>query len=348
VYRLTDAHPPHVEKACALLVREGARFLPEGGAYRTTLLDVQRRTQSTLYLIALCNERAEKRFYLKTLNLNGSAREEKVKQAATEYHILQELSARFAPYPQLGVVKPVISMPEDLSLVTEEFAAQKLDIVLACRFQRSEEANRSTLLCRLAGEWLRRCQTFTAPAQAKTYDPSELIAYCEERLRIIMGDVGGLVTPQWSTMIRRYVENLLGRLDAADLRITGRQNDFRPDNILARDERLVVLDFTGFTYGPPLYDFMKFWMRLDYLQFGPASGAGRIERMKRAFAEGYERPVDLHSAMATVLRLANILDKMSELVERRPSGLGRRHLERLWYRHLHRETVGTVNAADGP
>jgi hypothetical protein len=109
----------------------------------------------------------------------------------------------------------------------------------------------------------------------------------------------------------------------------------------------VVLDFTGFTYGPPLYDFMKFWMRLDYLGFGPASARSRIERMQRAFAEGYKHPVNLQSPLAMLLRLANILDKMSELVEEPPTDLGRRIFERPWYRYLYRQVSEAVDAGVG-
>jgi hypothetical protein len=341
--------PPHVEKACALLVREGRRFLPDNGGFRTTLLHVHRRTQSTIYVIALRNGRAEKRFYLKTLNLDADGRDAKVRAATTEYRVLEELSARFAPYPQLGVVEPVASMPEDLSLLMEESPGEKFDVVLARtsrHFRQGDEMDRSVSLCRLAGEWLRRFQDFTAPSRASTYDPSELLAYCDERLRIIMGDRCGWLTRERSATIRRHLEHLVARLDPEELRLTGRQNDFRPDNMLTRDGKLVVLDFTGFTYGPPLYDFMKFWMRLDYLGFGPASAMSRIERMKRAFAEGYEHPVNLRSSMAALLRLANILDKMSELVEMRPAGLARRIFERLWYRHLYAQ-IASAAGADG-
>ncbi len=343
-------HPPHVERACALLEQEGRRFLPENGGVCATVVSVQPRTQSTIYVIALRNGRAEKRFYLKTLNLDSNGRAAKIQAAATEYQVLQELTTRFAPYPQLGVVKPAASMPEDLSLLTEEFPAQKLDVVLAraSRFsQRNKETQRAVFLCHLVGEWLRRFQTFTFPDPASSYDPSELLAYCDERLRIIMTDTRRRMTQGHSAAVRRHLEGLIDRLEPAELRLTGRQNDFRPDNMLTRDGKLVVLDFTGFTYGPPLYDFMKFWMRLDYLGFGPTTAAARIERMKCAFAEGYQHPVNLRSPMARFLRLANILDKMSELVEMPPAGVARGILDRLWYRHLHGEIAGAVDAEGG-
>lgn len=340
---------PHVERACALLVREGRRFLPGDGSPCTTLLSVQQRTQSTIYVIALCNGQAEKRFYLKTLNLDADGRAAKVRQATTEYQALQDLSRVFAPHPRLGVVKPVASMPEDLSLLMEESPGQKLDIVLARAsrlFSRGEETNSSVSLCGLVGEWLRRFQSATVPAQPSTYDPTELLAYCDERLRIILSEPHAWVTRERSAAIRHHLERLVECLDPAELRVTGRQNDFRPDNMLTRDGEVVVLDFTGFTYGPPLYDFMKFWMRLEYLGFGPASAMSKIERMQRAFADGYEHPVNLRSPMARLLRLANILDKMSELVESPPPDLGPRLLNRAWYRHLYGQVNKAVDAGN--
>jgi hypothetical protein len=111
--------------------------------------------------------------------------------------------------------------------------------------------------------------------------------------------------------------------------------------MLARDGRLIVLDFTGYTQGPRLYDFMKFWMRLEYLAFGPPASRARVGRLQQSFRQGYERPVDLDAPLAELLRLANLLDKMSELVEMSPPRGWRRLLERAWYRHLCRE-VGRV------
>jgi hypothetical protein len=109
--------------------------------------------------------------------------------------------------------------------------------------------------------------------------------------------------------------------------------------------RIAVLDFTGFTHGPALYDFMKFWMKLDDFRFGPFFGATRVAGWQAAFTEGYGGG-DLGGPLARFLALANRLDKLSEALDgpaarRSPRGL----LARRWYDGQLRALCAAVTGA---
>ena len=314
-----------------------ARHSPTPGPFRASVVSVTARTHSTIHVICVVSAAGdERRFYLKTLNTGSSDRAERMVEATTEFRVLSELWKRFVPFSDLGVVRAVACLPEDSALITEEFPGQKLDIALAQArlFGSRRELEKLAHLCHLAGRWLRHFQSFTAPSQASRFDIGELFHYCEERLRIIVDGPGSGLDATRSGLVIAHLERLAAYTDESELEISGRQNDYRPDNMLTRDGRLVVLDFTGFTWGPRLYDFMKFWMRLDYYAFGPLAAPDRIDLLKRRFAEGYGGGVNVRSPLAEILHLANILDKMSELTEAPSRRRSRRALEKAWYRHL--------------
>jgi hypothetical protein len=335
-----------VTRVCGWLEGETRRTC--GSRSKAIVLRADRRTHSTIHLIEVRDESGStRRFHLKTVNEIGDGRAATASVVTREYAVLCELWQRFASHPYLGVVRPVVCMPDDLCLLTEDFSGAKLDAVLAQahRFQRRSEVERLAMLCRRAGEWLRHFQQFTAVRNAGRYDVSELFAYCEDRLRIIAQ--GPAICPEGrlAAGAREVLGRLASDISAAELVLTGRQNDYRPDNMLTRDGRIVVLDFTGFRQGPPLYDFVKFWMRLDYLAFGPRSAGAEVERLKRAYEDGWGTPGAMAAPLARMLRLANILDKMSELVEAPARSLWRRILERRWYRHLCQQALDAVSAS---
>lgn len=328
--------PEHVKRASEFLAREGCRLLGVNGPFQTSVVRVEPRTDSTIYVLRLTAGGEERRFYLKILHSTPAARGEQVGSVAAEYRILLHLWECFAPFANLGVVKPVTWMPQDLSLLTEEFAGQKLDAVLtqALRFPSRRSIEHAGHLCRLTGEWLRRFQSFSAPGDISYFDVSELFAYCDERVRIIYDSPDGGFDRHDSIAITRHLEKLASEIGHADLSLTGRHNDFRPDNILTDGTRIVVLDFSGFTYGPRLYDFMKFWMKLEDLTSGPFGRKRACAEVQQAFLEGYGLRVDLSSPLVRLLRMAFALDKISEAVdgELPRTRLSRRLLMNRWYR----------------
>lgn len=356
---MPDVHPtaarpaappiPSVQRACQILVGDGHRHLGVQGPFTATPVAVEQRPDSAIHVIRLAAPTAERRFFLKTLRSTPGARQETVTALMTEYRVLTDLRARFAPFPRLDVVKPVACLPDDLSLLTEEFPGRTLETFLRHRplFRPSAQSQDAVRLCRLTGEWLRRFQEFTAAGDGAAFDVFELFAYCDERLRIILDSRDGGLDRRIAAATIKHLERLAAGIPRADLALVGRQNDFRPENILTDGTRVVVVDFTGFRPGPRLYDFMKFWMKLEDLGSWPAGRRRVTARLQQAFREGYGPAVNLSSPLAAFLRVAYMLDKISEAVDPDlpPARLGRRFVMSRWYRtqrqRLHQIVYGS-------
>lgn len=325
-----------IAEACAALERSAADHLGAPGPCRAEVVTVTPRTHSTDTIIRLSSGDLSKRFRLKTLVSSAEMREIKRSQIATEFRLLTDLGARFRPHPLLGVITPVECWPEQLSMLTEEFPGRTLEAALAeAKIFRPRLATDAMMpLCHRVGRWLRLFQEFTTPEVERRFDLSELLAYCERRLRLLGRTAASGVDDRLAVSLSARLERLASATAPADLLVVGRHNDFRPDNILTDGQRIIVLDFTGFTHGPALYDLVKFWMKLDDYRFGPLFSDRAVDDWQAAVVEGYGRPLDTSAPLFTLLRLANILDKMSEIVahEAAPPALSRRLVQRRWYR----------------
>jgi Phosphotransferase enzyme family len=295
--------------------RLAPQYLSPAAPSRTRLVSTLRRTHSLIGVIELLGPKGRRRFFLKTLRTNAGNLALKRRQLEREFSLLQELELRFEPYPGIGVIRPVRGWPEHASMLTEEFRGETLELFLSRtrRFPTPRATKRAAALCHRVGRWLALFQGFTKPPDSTLFDPSDLVRYCERRLRILADAESRDPAYRAPACLLQWAERLAAAVEPTECLQVGRQNDFRPDNILTDGERLAVLDFTGFTYGPPLYDFMKFQMKLEDLGRGFMLRPGAVRTWPTAFLEGYGTTVDLRSPLARLLRIANILDKMSEL-----------------------------------
>ena len=329
----TTTIPAHVRRACQTLTELGSRYFYGSGPFSTRIVAIHHRPYSSVHAIDLTDGATERRFYLKTLTSDPSTRARRIAQCMNEYGQLEVLSKRFAGFRDLGVIEPVACWPEDLAFLSEEFPGRNLELVLRTHVRHiwsKAHLSMAMALCFRAGQWLRHFQSWTVPQSEIDLDVDELMQYCEFRLRKIQDGTSGIR----SHAVLQRLAALAETFGPADRRVVGRHNDFRPDNMLARNGRLVVVDFAGFTYGPPLYDYIKFWMRLDYMAYGPLPVTRAIRALQTSFAAGYDQTVDLTAPMAEFLRIANLLDKIWDLTTPSALSFSHRVLERRWHRHL--------------
>lgn len=306
---------PLMSRALGEVDRLASQSLSPATPARARLVSMSRRNHSLIGVIELLGPKGRRRYFLKTLRTNPANLALKRQQLEREFSILQELELRFEPYPGLGVIRPVRGWPEHASMLTEEFRGETLERFLsrARRFPTPRATERSTALCHGVGRWLALFQGFTKPADSTLFDPLDLVRYCERRLRILAEAESRHPVYRAPADLLQRAERLAAAVEPAERLQVGRQNDFRPDNILTDGERIAVHDFTGFTYGPALYDFMKFQMKLEDLAGGFMLRPRAVQAWQSAFVEGYGTAVDQRSPLARLLRIANILDKMSEL-----------------------------------
>lgn len=304
-----------LEEARRLLLDSGREHLGTGGPFQATVVATEERPESTLRRIRLTDGVRIRHFYLKTLRATAVTRAEQLAAVTAEYRVLRHLHERFVPLAPLAVVKPIACLPECLSLLTEEAAGRRLNLVLsaASPLRPSRQLRRHEDLCRLAGEWLRHFHSIMATTGR--YDVSEIFGYCEARLQLILSRPGGGLDLDTALVIERHVRRLASRVTPAELELVGRHNDFRPENMLTDGRGLTVLDFTGFTSGPRLYDFMKFWLKVENLSQGLLPRRRRAAALQGAFRDGYGSAADPRSPLAELLRVAYAVDKISEAVD---------------------------------
>jgi len=322
----------------------------EGGGARPTaparVVARRRRPDSTIHVISVGEGGSARRFYLKTLHVGAATHSERRQAIVAEHETLRRLRESFAGEPHLTVVRPVACFPDDLSLLTEEWPGRSVDAVLGGgRLPASgPRRKRRRELCRLAGEWLRHFQSFTATTAPAPFDLSQLFSYCDERLRIIVDSRRGGLDARVASDLTHRLHDLARDVGPEELTPVGRHNDYRPENMLTDGARLAVLDFTGITTGPRLYDFMKFWMKLEDLSAPPFGRRRSLGGLQAAFLDGYGHPLDLRAPLALLIRAAFALDKLSEAVDPdlpRPS-LTRRPAMAFWYRLQRRRLLAFV------
>jgi len=333
-----------VQWACRFLVASGRDHLGTDGAYRAAVVATEERPESTLRRIRLGDGSRSRHFYLKTVRATPETTAAQVAAVTTEYRVLATLHEHFRSLSPLSVVKPIACLPEGLSLLTEETVGRPLNLVLAGTnpLRGAGNLRRHADLCRLAGAWLRHFQAITATPSRARYDVAEILGYCEARVQLMLSRPESGLDLDTALAVERHVRRLASRVGSAELELVGRHNDFRPANMLTDGRSLTVLDFTGFTSGPPLYDFMKFWLKLEDLSQGLFPRRRRAAALQAAFREGYG-PVDLGTPLAELLRYAYAVDKLSEGVDpalprppwsRRPVMAQWRRSQRQWLRRM--------------
>ncbi|HXH83829.1 MAG TPA: phosphotransferase [Candidatus Tectomicrobia bacterium] len=281
------------------------------------------RAHSIITVFRVTGPAAVPRYYLKTLRATEQNAELKRVQAAQEYELLRMLWHRFEPFGAFGVIRPVAFWPERSSFLTEAFDGEKLSRFLhrGRGWNAGPAAAHIETAVRHVGEWLARFQQFTRRPATERFEPGDVLAYCERRLRVLANARDARVSARWAREVMTRLERLGGLVGPDERRLVGCHNDFRPDNIVTDGRRIAVLDFTGFRPGPAMQDFVKFWMKLEDLRLGLSLRPRLVRRWQSAFADGYGEPVALGSPLGVLLRAANILDKLSETV---PTGAGRR------------------------
>lgn len=246
---------------------------------------------------------------------NRSDREYKKGQIRAEYGVLKNLHQAFASFPDLGVVKPIACFPEYLALVTEEQEGIKLSSIMGNAKLYSPQSRIDELADRiyLCGRWLQHFQRLIGEEGNRRYDFNEVFEYCEVRLHRLGLQRPDEFTDSFRARVRSFLRERVDHVQKEELRVVGRHNDFGPNNIIVSGQKLVVLDFSGFGYGPPCCDYVKFWSELDLMRTSPLILNKTVEKLQEAMVDGYGERIDTAELLFVVFRVAYVLDKMDDV-----------------------------------
>lgn len=268
-------------------------------------------------------EHGERMLFLKLLypdqvdgRTNRSDREYKEQQIRAEYEVLKKLDRAFAGHQTLGVIKPVACFPEHLALVTEEQPGIKFSSIIGNVkiFSKREEIKEVVQWVQLCGSWLRHFQTFV-PGNGKFVEFSfdEILDFCEVRLGLLTQFRQGEFTNSFCQSIRHFLREQVEQTKQETMEIIGRHNDFGPYNMILTGQKLVLLDFAGFGFGPSCWDYVKFWCGLDQIRGSLLVSDKTVDQLQEAFISGYGKMLDPNTPLFAIYRLGYILDQMGDI-----------------------------------
>jgi len=227
-----------------------------------------------------------------------------------EYCLLRDLYKEFSSLTKINVIKPLIFIPEDHILVTEDFPGDKLDalIVDTVRWLPSPKTLRSIgYYCFLSGRWLRQFQEFTideAPIDlTKEYFINSIDNKFESARKY------GL-EKHLCGEIYAFIDRKFADIAQQKLKSVGYHSDFSPWNILARNGEIRVLDFDRFSHRCK-YDDLTFFLCCLEVNKGIIGMSSRsISYLKENFEAGYDM-IDCNNDILDLYLLKNTLKCIS-------------------------------------
>jgi len=105
-----------------------------------------------------------------------------------------------------------------------------------------------------------------------------------------------------------YAQNLVRQLGTDRLDVVGQHGEcYAPHHIFVTNGRLLVFDITGIKYGPLFEDLSNLWVGLEALRKYPLFSEPDVQRLQRAFLEGYGSDIDPQNPALALYELKNML-----------------------------------------
>ena len=233
-----------------------------------------------------------------------------------EWAGLEAIEQACGELPGVGVVHPLLLMPDDAALVMSFVDAPTLrSTVLGLSRLRPGRDRRDDAVtgCGLAGRWLRtfqeRATTSDRPARQGTRD--EVV----DRLRAYGAY---LDSPAWGRLTSAGVE-LATEVFPAELPMAVGHGDFAPRNLLLRDARLTVIDPLPRWQVPVYDDLCRLLVGLRLIgeqvhTHGLAFSSATLDALEEAAVASYLRS-DAERAPLRAYQLLILMDKWTAMID---------------------------------
>jgi hypothetical protein len=335
--------PAQFRPVLSKLAAHGQRYF---GADRVDLQPIRQldRPFSTLLHVRVCGSAAMDEAFVKILKPRADTPEQIAsmrQNVLADFEMTRRVHDGLAAYPGLTAVRPIACFPEDLAIVTEEARGQTLSDLLSSRAagvrSRRTVAALGAIL-RGVGSWLKAAQAALTPDRAVS--PERMRAYLDTRLSDL--ECGSVhLTPHGRGLLESFRDRLLDEA-APELRAVWIHADFCPENIIVRDGRITVLDFTMAKGGTIYHDLSHLYLGLDAMKAKPWFTARVIGHLQRELLDGFEPGLSPMRPLFTLMLLQHVL---CDLVAMRTGAGGR--IARLYADRLHRRHRRWLSAAAG-
>ena len=274
--------------------------------------------------------------FVKILKPRSDTREEMEatrRNVAREYNTLASVHRALGSTSGFSTPRPIACYPELLALVTQSVDGEPLTRVLA-KLRGSPSAaviDGAAEAMRNVGAWLKAFQGMGTSDPPVSLD--RMRAYLDTRLRRLgelrVGD------PTMREDLLRYFDRRAQEVPAGDLASVPVHADFTPENVIVAGNQVSVLDFTMAKHGARYLDLAHMYMQIEMLKARPWFRAATIDRQTAALLSGYDRTLQLDSALFELLLLQNVVCFVMHTAEMDISGVP----ARLLAHHLRRRHV---------
>ncbi|HET7220181.1 MAG TPA: phosphotransferase [Vicinamibacterales bacterium] len=329
--------PAQFRPVLSKLAAHGQRYF---GADRVDLEPVRQldRPFSTLLQIRIAGSATMDEAFVKILKPRADTPEQIAsmrQNVLDDFEMTRRVHDGLASYPGLTAVRPIACFPEDLAIVTEEVHGETLSDLLSSRaagVRRQRTIAHLGSILRAVGGWLKAAQAALAPD--RDVSPERMRAYLDTRLRDLESSGTLRLTAHGRGLIESYRDRLLAE-SAPDLRAVWIHADFCPENIIVRDGRVTVLDFTMAKGGTVYHDVSHLYLRLDAMKAKPWFTTRVIEHLQRNLLDGFEPGLSPLRPLFSLMLLQHVLCDLVAL--RSPAGgrIARLYADRLHRRHRH-------------
>jgi len=316
---------PIVSRVVEKLKNDSCVDLDRKHTLKSEVLAVQHRRRSKIFKLKLIFGTEEKDICVKMVTPSSPTTrelfEERVKK---EYRTLIMAYENFRPFPEYSVVKPIACFPELLVVISEYFCGETLQSVLRKKARLFPSSTNMELLekyCYSCGEWLKLFHGFTQKEPKEKLRVDEVIEYIDMRLMRLVSNSQIHFDEKLQRQVIDCVRKNLEAVKARDLLMTGQHSDFFPGNILVNAGKVVVSDFTMFSYGSIYQDFTYFYQHLDAMLTNPLYRRETVSRLQRSFLSGYGRDIDRWGPMFRIFQILQKVNSLCSSVAMRPTHL---------------------------
>ncbi len=210
-----------------------------------------------------------------------------------EFEVSNRLCAIFKDEPHLFVSHPLVSYPELLILVIEEYPGKDLSEILRQKarfFPSADTMQYLEDLCRMCGEWLKLHNEKTVvPGGSDSSYLDDFPDYIDERVRPLTNSQIIPIDEPFRDDILRYLDRKIESVDRGSKQTVNAHGDFAPGNVLANADKLVVIDLDQYGPGTLLQDLSRFYHQLDMYLCNPIFRPKVIRSLQRALISGYNQ-----------------------------------------------------------
>jgi hypothetical protein len=250
-------------------------------------------------------------------------------------------------YPRLTAVRPIACFPEDLAMVTAQAVGETLSGLLtrAAGWPRQRVQDHLTSTLRQAGEWVRAVQA--ALPQDREVRPETVCAYFERRLNDLEANGRVRLTRAGRLAIERHRDRLLDRALVEQGPRPGFpavwiHADFCPENVIVRDERMTVLDFTMAKAGTVYHDVSHLHLWIDCMTAKPWFRRSVMARLQAELLDAFEPGLTQDRPLFELMLLQHVLCHLVEI-----NGSSRRPMGGLYAARLHARHRRWLSATAG-